>query len=159
MQLAQRWRNGALRHDRRWLPQLWPWLQRAEAEASAAGRAVLQAGRRLVVDERRTFKGSCWTFADAVYTEAGVARRARRRVYSTKAAGPYVDPSLIRPGDFLSFINLSYRTNPHSAVFVTWLNPDRLEALMLTYVGGRRVRPGDYRSYVLSRVYRVQRPK
>ena len=112
-----------------------------------------------MVDEQRTFEGSCWTFADAVYTEAGVSRRARRRVFSTKAKGPYVDPSLIRPGDFLSFINLSYRTNPHSAVFVTWLNPDRLEALMLTYVGGRRVRPGDYRSYVLSRVYRVQRPK
>ena len=118
---------------------------------------MLQAGRRLVVAERRTFRGSCWTFADGVYAEAGVLRRDRRRVYSAKSSGPYADPSLIEAGDFLSFINLSYRANPHSAIFVMWLDRAAREALMLSYVGGRRVRPGGYRSYNLSRVYRVQR--
>lgn len=157
--LAKIWRNGALRSRHSSRAELIAWLHDAEARATPKGRAVLSAGRRLVITERRVFRGSCWTFADAVYAAGGFARRARHRVYSAKSAGPYVDVARIQRGDFLSFINLSYRANPHSAIFVTWLDRSRREALMLSYVGGRRVRPGGYRSYNLSRVYRVQRPR
>lgn len=157
--LAQRWRHGVLRRGEGWLPTLLPILHAAEAAATPQARAVLAAGRRLVIDEQRAFKGSCWTFADAVYAEGGLSRRQRYRVVSRSSKGPYVSTDRIQPGDFLSYINLSYRANPHSAIFVAWLDRGRNEALMLSYVGGRRLRPGGYRSYDLSRVYRVQRPR
>ncbi len=157
--LVDRWRTGALRKGGRDLPLLAALLDEAEGRTTSSGRAVLRAGRRLVLDERRIIRGSCWTYADAVYAEAGFERRQRHKVFSSGRDGPYVDVEMLRPGDFLSYINLSYRRSVHSAIFVSWLDQERKEALMLSYVGGRRVQPGGYRSYRLSHVYRVQRPR
>ena len=67
--------------------------------------------------------------------------------------------SALQPGDFLSYINHSYRGSEHSAIFVAWLDRSRKEALMMSYVGGKRRKPGGYRSYLLSHVYMVMRPK
>jgi hypothetical protein len=152
--LARRWRNGA-KGDLRLLPI----LDAAERAASAPGRQVLRTGRRLALRERKVFRGSCWSFATAVYGEAGFARKRRRRPFKSKSKGPYVDINAIQPGDFLSYINHSYNRGVHSAIFVAWLDKGRAEALMLSYVGGRRARPGGYRSYRLTDVYSIIRPR
>jgi|GEM_PF-3855903 len=134
-------------------------LDRAEQAATPAARQVLQTGRRMVVDDGTVIRGSCWTYANAVYKHAGIGRKQRKRVYKTGRHGPYIDPDQLQPGDFLSYINFSYNRGVHSAIFVGWLDRSRTEGLMLSYVGSRRARPGDYRSYRLTHVYAVYRPR
>ncbi|MCO4762994.1 MAG: hypothetical protein KC502_15870 [Myxococcales bacterium] len=109
--------------------------------------------------QRRVIRGSCWTFVNTVYKEAGYGGRQRVRVFRSKSRGPYVDADVLQPGDFLSYINHSYNRGVHSAIFVDWLDRPRREALMLSYVGGNRSKPGGYRSYLLTHVYSVIRPK
>lgn len=147
------WRNGAAA-----TPALAGLLDAAEQEASPLGRQVLQTGRAMV-EQGQVVVGSCWTFATAVYAQAGFAGRQRDRVHKGKLAGPYADPELFRPGDFLSYVNHSYNGVEHSAIFVRWLDRERVEALMLSYVGSNRRVPGSYRSYLLTHVYSVMRPK
>ena len=151
--LVRAWRQGAT-GDRR-LPAV---LAAAEAQADPAGRRVLRTGRALV-QQGKVIRGSCWTYASAVYKAAGFVGRQRTRPYKTKKAGPYADADELRPGDFVSYVNLQYAGSEHSAIFVGWLDRDEEEGLMLSYVGGRRAKPGDYRSYTLSRVYMIQRPR
>ncbi len=147
------WRQGAA--DDPHLPAL---LDAAEANADPAGRQVLRTGRAMVASGE-VIRGSCWTYASAVYARAGLERKQRRRVFKTDRSGPYAEADSLRPGDFLSYVNLQYNRGVHSAIFVGWLDRRSSEALMLSYVGGRRARPGDYRSYTLTHVYMVQRAR
>ncbi len=133
-------------------------LDEAEAQASPEGRQVLQTGRAMV-EQGQIVVGSCWTFATAVYQQAGFEGRRRQRVHRGRKSGPYVDPAEFQPGDFLSYVNHSYNGSEHSAIFVAWLDRERVEALMLSYVGSHRQVPGGYRSYLLTHVYAVMRPK
>ena len=150
--LIKAWRNGAT-GDRR-LPAI---LTAAEAHADPAGRHVLRTGRGMV-QTKEVVRGSCWTYASAVYKHAGFVGRGRSRPYKTKRSGPYADADELQAGDFLSYVNLQYKRGLHSAIFVAWLDRGAKEALMLSYVGSRRAKPGDYRSYTLSHVYMIQRP-
>lgn len=151
--LIDRWRNGADRD-----PTLDALLDRAEQRATPAGRKILQTGRAMIRDDE-IVRGSCWTYADAVYKQAGVVRKRRRRVFKSHKNGPYADPAILQPGDFLAYINHSYGDGVHSAIFVGWLDRERVEALMMSYVGSRRSVPGGYRSYLLTSVYGVVRPR
>ena len=147
------WRHGADTST-----ELSAILDDAEQLASPLGRKVLQTGRAMV-DQGQVVVGSCWTFVTAVYTQAGFSARQRTRVHRGKKAGPYVDPDEFQPGDHLSYVNHSYNGSEHSAIFVRWLDRERVEALMLSYVGSNRQVPGGYRSYLLTHVYTVIRPK
>lgn len=104
-------------------------------------------------------RGSCWTYASAVYKKAGFERKRRQLPYKTRSSGPYAAADSFQPGDFLSYVNLQYKRSVHSAIFVGWLDRRAREALMLSYVGGKRAKAGDYRSYTLSQVYMIQRPR
>lgn len=147
------WRNGADTST-----ELSAILDDAERLASPLGRKVLQTGRAMV-DQGQIVVGSCWTFVTEVYTQAGFPSRQRMRVHRGKKAGPYADPDLFQPGDHLLYVNHSYNGTEHSAIFVRWLDRERVEALMLSYVGSKRQVPGGYRSYLLTHVYTVIRPK
>ncbi len=110
---------------------------------------------------REIIRGSCWDYADAVYTRAGYPRTTSARLTlfkGTKQRGPYADPAQIQPGDFLYYINHSYGDVEHSAIFVAWLDFEAREALMLSYGGERRKAPARYRAYDLSHVYQITRP-
>ena len=150
--LVRGWRYGAVGD-----PRLSQVLDRAEDDADEDGRRILQTGRAMVLRDRVVIRGSCWTFADAVYKRAGFKRR--RSVFKSRKGGPYADADSLRPGDFLSYINHSWHGSVHSAIFVGWLDRDAREGLMLSYVGSRKAKPGGYRSYLLTHVYRVQRPR
>lgn len=152
--LPDAWRNGA-DHDRTLLAI----LDAAEATATAEGREILRTGRAMSLEEGVIVRGSCWTYASAVYEKAGFSGKRRQRVVKNPKSGPYVNVDMFQAGDFLSYINHSYRGSEHSAIFVAWLDRARKEALMLSYVGSRRSVPGDYRAYLLSSVYMVQRPR
>ena len=135
-------------------------LHQGERQASPAGRKVLETGRRMTLNQKVIIPGGCWGYANAVYNKAGYPTHKRMRVFSgRKGRGPYANPNLIRPGDWLYYINHSYNNIEHSAIFVGWIDKRRKIGLMLTYGGEGRREPARYRAYDLRSVYRVERPK
>ncbi|MBC7691244.1 MAG: hypothetical protein H7222_05695 [Methylotenera sp.] len=131
-------------------------LDEAEMRASVEGRAVLQAGRRMI-SQKELVIGSCWDYIDAIYRRAGYPSKRQKTLYETNEAGPYSGLSEIQPGDWLYFINHSYGDVEHSAIFVEWIDRAAGEALMLSYAGGDRQEPARYKSYELSSVYTIIR--
>ena len=66
---------------------------------------------------------------------------------------------MIEAGDWLYFVNHSFSESEHSAIFVTWLDEDRKEALMVNYIGGSKKRPGTYKRFIIDEVYNIIRAK
>jgi hypothetical protein len=134
-------------------------LVAAEEKASAEGRRVLETGRQMALVDREVILGACWDYANTVYKRAGFPSNKRKTVFNHSKKGPYADPQLFKPGDFLSYSHDEKGEWVHSAIFVDWTNAGERVALMLTYPGGSRPVPAYYSDYVLNRVFRVVRPK
>jgi len=122
------------------------------------GRQVLAVGNQMVINGA-IIRGGCWDYIDAVYSRAGFPESKRHKVFKSVKRGPYVDTSLIRPGDWLYFVNHSYNGIEHSAIFVEWVNQGSRKARMLSYAGQNRREPARYMNYDLSNVYTIIRPK
>ena len=122
-----------------------------------AGRKVLAKGREMI-DKEVVLPGNCWDYINAVYTRAGFPKAKRQNIYKTAKRGPYADSSLIKPGDWLYFVNHSYNNIEHSSIFVEWIDKGRKRARMLGYAGERRREPGRYLQYDLKSVYAIIRP-
>jgi hypothetical protein len=133
-------------------------LELAEANASAGGRRVLEASR-IMISEQELHIGGCWNYINAVYERAGFPSKQRETVYKSKFNGPYVKSDVIQAGDWLYFVNHSFSESEHSAIFVTWIDEDKKEALMVNYVGGNKKKPGTYKRFILDEVYNVFRPQ
>lgn len=143
-------------------PHLTQRLIRAEAKASSPAKKVLKVGRTMTLVDKEIVRGSCWDYADTVYTRAGFSRQLPQRLTvfkGSKRSGPYADTSQIKPGDFLYYINHSYGGIEHSAIFIDWEDKNKNKALMLSYGGENRRSPARYRVYDLSNVYQITRPK
>lgn len=133
-------------------------LDLAEANASSANSLVLQIARSMIIAKDLVI-GSCWDYIHAIYVKAGFEIKDRDTLFKSKKAGPYANTKTIVPGDWLYFINHSFEGHEHSAIFVAWLNEETQEALTISYSGGNQKVAARYRSYVLSSVYHIMRPK
>ncbi len=131
-------------------------LSRAEESATPEGKAILSEGRDMV-EKKKVIRGSCWDYANAVYNRAGFKADNRVTPLKSKYNGPYADLSTIKPGDWLYFINYSFKESDHSGIFVEWTDFEKSMAVILSYVGGRKKRPGSYRIYDLRHVYYIMR--
>jgi hypothetical protein len=136
-------------------------LLTAENKATHPGKKILEIGKQMKINGE-IVRGGCWDYVNEVYTRAGYPDRSgkRRTVFTgTKRKGPYASPHLIEQGDFVYYVNHSYRGIEHSAIFVDWLDYDRKTALMLSYAGEGRRSPARYLPYDLSNVYRIVRAR
>lgn len=130
-----------------------------EQEASAAGRKILAAARTMI-EKDVVVIGSCWDYANAVYNRAGFKNwRTRKTIFRGRKKGPYADPKLVKAGDWLYLINHLESLATHSVIFVFWKDIKLRQAVVITYVGNRREESGYYRTYDVSRIYRIKRPK
>lgn len=135
-------------------------ISHAEKKADSRGSKVLRVGRKMAVKNKEIVRGSCWNYSNAVYKRSGYPANKRTVIFrGKKSIGPYANVKLIRPGDWLYYINHQYRGVGHSAIFVTWVNRSRKKALMLSYRGQGRREPASYKTYDLSNVYNIIRPK
>jgi len=134
-------------------------LDAAEEKASAEGRLVLATGRQMALVDRVVIIGACWDYANTIYKRAGFPANKRKTIFNRPKTGPYADPGLFEPGDFLSYTHDEKGSWVHSAIFVDWTKPGGHVALMLSYVGGRKPIPALYARNDLSRVFRVVRPR
>jgi hypothetical protein len=133
-------------------------LDRAEEKAAPEGKTVLSTGRSMI-QKKKIIKGSCWDYANAVYNKAGFRPSDRITPLKSKMNGPYADLSSIQAGDWLYFINHSFKETDHSGIFVEWTDYENQRAVILSYVGGRKKKPGNYKIYNLRHVYYIIRPK
>lgn len=132
-----------------------PILQ-AEQNADEAGRAVLEIGRKMALEEKTIVKGSCWDFINEVFKRAGFAEN-KKIIFNSPKSGPYIDVSLIKPGDWLYYINYSYNQVEHSGIFIYWADYENKIGVTLSYGGEHRNEPGRYRAYDLKSVYYITR--
>jgi hypothetical protein len=128
-------------------------LRGAIPRAAPGARRVLEA-MRVMLDEGAVVRGSCNRWVQEVFRRAG--GRART-AYSAGRREPFTDAALLRPGDWVQFINHSYGGVTHSAVFVGWTDAPGRIAMTASYPGQNRDAPGRFRDYDLSNVYRVVR--
>lgn len=133
-------------------------LNLAEARASDEGRRVLETSREMI-SNLDIIVGGCWDYINSVYNRAGFLSTQRVMIYKSKFKGPYADSQLIMAGDWIYFVNHSYRNIEHSAIFVAWTNVEKKEALMVNYVGGNKKKPATYKTFVLDNVYNIVRGK
>ena len=133
-------------------------LEHAEENASPEGKTILSTGRSMV-EEKQVVRGSCWDFTNAVYNRSGFKADSRVTPLKSKIDGPYADLSTIKAGDWLYFINYSFKEVDHSGIFVEWTDVEKNRAVVLSYVGGRKKKPGSYRIYDLKHVYYIIRAK
>ena len=136
------------------IPTVDPSLDATERSASPGGRAVLEAARAMIA-ARVVVKGSCWDFVSAVYRRAADAHSHQKTLYSAAKKGPYASPTTFEPGDWLYLIH--HGGTEHSVIFVRWVGAGMKKAVVADYLGGRRERPGEFRTVEVERVYHVMR--
>ncbi len=129
-----------------------------EAKVTPSAWRVLCVGDKMIKDGVLV-KGSCWDYIDATFTRAGSSRSHRVTIFKSKKDGPYAKASLIKPADWLYFVNGSYNNIGHSAIFIKWVNYRKRIACMLSYQGEGKRKPARYKNYDLSRVYNIIRVK
>jgi hypothetical protein len=128
-------------------------LGEAIEHASPGARRILDTTRAMLHDQT-VVRGSCYSWTNAVYRRAG----GRKQVaFHRNGRDPFADATLLRPGDWVFFINHSYGDVTHSAIFVAWINENTREALMVSYAGGNRNSPGRFGEYTLTNVYQLVR--
>lgn len=128
-------------------------LREAIPRAAPGAQRVLEVMRSML-DEGVVVRGSCNHWVEELFRRAG--GRART-VYSAGRRAAFTDTALLRPGDWVQFINHSYGGVTHSAVFVGWTDLTARVAMTASYPGQHRDAPGRFRDYDLSNVYRVVR--
>jgi len=132
---------------------------RAKARAGSGTKGAAAIASAITRMERgQAISGSCWDYVSAVYKEAGFTGKSIQRVYSAPEAGPYADPAVLRPGDWVSFRNIYSASVSHSAIFVEWIHFESRTALMIDHPGGGQSLAGRYRVSDLSKLWQVQRP-
>jgi hypothetical protein len=134
-------------------------IRQAERRATPEAWRVLVKAREMTLDRREVIQGGCWDYVNCVYDRAGFPEERRTTVYKRKKSGPYADPALIRPGDWLYFVNHAYGNIEHSGLFVDWTNRATRQALILSYAGEQRREPARYQAYDISHVYAIFRPR
>jgi hypothetical protein len=128
-------------------------LTRAAAQSAPGARRVLDAAKAMI-DGGVVTRGSCYTWVNAVYRRA---TGPRQTVFEGDRRNRWADASLLRPGDWVFFINHSYNDVTHSAIFVAWVDERARVALMVSYPGGNRDAPGRFSDYELTNVYQLVR--
>ncbi|MBF0255984.1 MAG: hypothetical protein HQL47_05900 [Gammaproteobacteria bacterium] len=129
----------------------------AELKASPAAREVLRSGRKMALEEETLIKGGCWHWMTELFRRTGYTHNYHM-VFKSKYAGPYARQEQIQPGDWLYYVNHSYKRIEHSGLFVHWVDYPKKIGMILSYAGERRKEPARYRPYDLRHVYFIKRP-
>ena len=121
------------------------------------GRKVLALGQKIAFIDREVIVGHCYKFVDEVYNRSGYTNDRRKVVFSGDPRGPYADPKLVRPGDWIMHVNLEFNNVGHSCIFVRWLDRKNHVGCMLDYAGMMRREPATYRAHQLTKIFTILR--
>jgi len=128
------------------------------SEGASTGAAVLRTALEMM-EKKTLVVGACWDFVNRAFTDAGFPASKRETVFKGTGKGPYADPTLIKPGDWLYFVNLTFGNVGHSAIFVEWIDFDARSAITIEYIGQKKEMPGRFREYDITKCYAIFRGK
>lgn len=131
-------------------------VTKAEQNSSDVGKKIIETSRAMI-DDNEIIVGGCWNYIDSVFSRAGYTPKKRVTVFKGQYKGPYLKEDLIRPGDWLYYVNHSYGRSEHSGIFVGWVDKNKKEALMVSYPGEKRREPASFKTYNLKNIYNVIR--
>ena len=136
-----------------------PDLASAIASAEPSGKKVLGTiGDMMAAEE--VIVGACWDYLNEAFNRAGYPSQRREIIFKgSYERGPYADNDLIKPGDWLYYVNHSYNDIQHSGLFIRWQNRAKNKALIFSYAGEGRKNPARMRVYHMDKVYQIQRAK
>lgn len=124
---------------------------------SSKGSEILRVGD-IMVKNKEVIRGGCWDYIDTIYKRAGFSRKKRKYIFrGDKNHPPYAPTRLIKSGDWLYYVNYSYHKIEHSGIFVRWIDKAKKRALVLSYAGEYRKKPGRYKIYNISKTYTIIR--
>lgn len=130
----------------------------AEQNANPIAQKILYQARVMTLFNREIIRGGCWHYVNTVFNRAGFPDKARKIVHQGKyKGGPYAKADDIQAGDWLYHINYGYKNIEHSGMFITWVDKEKRQALMLSYAGEGRKEPARYKVYDLRSVYQITR--
>ena len=121
------------------------------------GQKVLRTGQKLAIDRKIIIIGNCWDFVNAVFIEAGYPQGKRKIIFQGSTKGPYADPELLKPGDWVMHINMEYNGVDHSSIFVRWVDRGRHIAKVMDYAGMNKVQPGGYDEHAYTKIFCILR--
>ena len=133
-------------------------LNRAEVSATPLARKILETSRSMVASQE-VLVGGCWDYINEVYIRSGIREKERMTILKSNKDGPYTTIDQIKPGDWLYFVNHSYKENEHSALFVAWSDQSKKMAITVSYQGEKKKVPATYKQFVLDKVYNIVRAK
>jgi hypothetical protein len=131
-------------------------ISKKHASEKTPGGKVLAAANKMVKAETVVI-GGCWDYINAVYNKAGFPGEKRKNIFMEKESGPFADPALLDPGDWVMYKNLPYGEIGHSAIFVEWIDFSKRSALTIEYVGANRAVPGRFREADLTKTWGIIR--
>ena len=121
------------------------------------GYNIVSKGIEMVADTKELVRGSCWTYIDKVYKNAGYDFKDRKTIYKGSKGSRINDISLLQPGDWMYFINHSFHGVEHSAIFICWKDKERKIGITLSHVGQDKLKTGKFGFYDLKSVYNIIR--
>ena len=131
-------------------------LDKAEKSATLGGTKILEASRSMI-STQEIVVGGCWDYINTIFERVGYSTNQRVTIYKSKFQGPYAKSDIIKPGDWIYFVNHSYCDREHSAIFVAWIDQEKKLALMVSYMGENKKLPGSYKQFTLDKIYNVIR--
>lgn len=138
---------------------LHPGMASAIAQAPPASKKVLYTINKMMQADE-VIVGACWDYLNEAFTRAGYPHSRRQIVFKGKyKGGKYADSDLIKPGDWLYYVNHSYHDIEHSGLFIGWTDRAKHEALIFSYAGEGRKNPARLRIYHIDQVYHIMRAK
>ena len=136
-----------------------PDIMSAIAGADPSSKKVLRTVSDMMVAEE-VIIGACWDYLNEAFNRAGYPSHSREIIFKgTYENGPYADNDLIKPGDWLYYVNHSYNDIQHSGLFIGWTSRADNKALIFSYAGEGRKNPVRMRVYHIDQVYQIMRAK
>jgi hypothetical protein len=120
------------------------------------GNKILAVAQKMAIIDKDIVRGSCWDFVNEVYKRAGSSSN-KKAIFRSKKGGPYANPSMVQPGDWIYHVNYEYKGIEHSAIFVCWKDFEKRIAITLSYAGMNRNQPAKYGTYNLKGIYSIFR--
>jgi hypothetical protein len=131
-------------------------IAKRRSAGASTGAAVLRTALDMM-EKKTVVVGACWDFVNKAFNDAGFPSSKRETVFKGTEKGPYADPTLIKPGDWLYFVNLTFGNVGHSAIFVEWIDFDKRSAITIEYIGQKKEMPGRFREYDITKCYAIFR--
>ncbi len=118
---------------------------------------ILQTAYKFSYMDKKVIQGSCWDYANAIYSKLNSDYFKKHDIFFSKKAGPYAPISMLQPGDWIYHVNHQFYGVEHSAIFICWKDYEEGIAITLSYMGMNKWKTAEFGEFDLKSVYAIFR--